>query len=126
MRWLLVLALAGCPKKQPVEPPTPPTPDAAIDAATPTQTPPANTTMRASAYAQDCTRDGDCVAVFEGDACNPCRCAWNAIRVDALPKYKVDLNAFWSCHKPDECKAECRQKIGDKATCDAGTCVLPP
>jgi len=123
----LLVCLAGCPKKEPVEQPAPPIADAAVDApATPMQTPPANTTIRASSYAQDCTRDGECVAVFEGDGCNSCRCAFNAIRVDALPKYKADLNSFWSCHKPDECRADCRQKIGDNAKCEAGTCVLPP
>lgn len=127
MRLLLLLLLAACPKKESQEPTPPPPADAAIDApATPMQTPPENTVIRASSYAQNCTRDDECIGVFEGDACNPCRCAFNAIRVEAFPKYKSDLGAFWACHKPDDCRADCRQAIGAAAKCDAGTCILPP
>lgn len=127
MRVLLLLFLAACPKKEPQEPAPPPPADAAADAApTPMQTPQANTTVRASTYAQHCTRDDECIGVFEGDACNPCRCAFNAIRVDAFPKYKSDLGQFWACHKADECSADCRQVIGTAAKCEAGMCVLPP
>jgi hypothetical protein len=124
---LLVLLLAACPKKSEPQEPARPLADAAVDAApTPMQTPQANTQIRASSYAQHCTRSDECVGVFEGDACNPCRCAFNAIRVEAFPKYKSDLGAFWACHKPDDCGADCRQAIGATAKCEEGTCVLPP
>ena len=129
---MIVLLLAGCPKSEPVQQPQPvteqPRSDAAvIDAAPdPIQTPPANTSIRASSYAQNCTRDDECVAVFEGDACMACQCAFNAIHVAAFPKYKADINQFWACRKQDECKTTCAQKIGDPAKCDAGTCILPP
>ena len=128
MRVLLILLLAACPKKsEPQEPVTPPAADAGIDATpTPMQTPPQSTQIKASSYAQSCTRDDECIGVFEGDACNPCRCAFNAIRVDAFPKYKSDLGQFWACHKPDDCAADCRQAIGTAAKCESGTCVLPP
>ena len=128
MRGLfLILVLAGCPKKEPAEPVPPVPADAVADAApTPMQTPQVNTTIRASSYAQNCTRDDECIGVFEGDACNPCRCAFNAIRVEAFIKYKSDLGAFWACHKPEECGADCRQAIGAAAKCESGTCVLPP
>ena len=128
MRVLLVWLLAACPKQsEPQEPVTPPPADAAADAApTPMQTPPASTQIVAANYAQSCTRDDECIGVFEGDACNPCRCAFNAIRVDAFPKYKSDLGQFWSCHKPDDCAEDCRQTIGIAAKCESGTCVLPP
>lgn len=133
MRVLVfLLLLAGCPPKQsePVEP-KPETPpwliDAGADAARdPVQTPPEDTVMRASKYRQDCTRDDECIGVFEGDACNPCRCAFNAIRKEAFVKYKSDLGQFWACHKPDDCQQECRQITGAMAKCEAGTCVLPP
>ena len=125
MRLALILLLAACPKKEPAQP-TPPRPiDAAIDSG-PVQTPTTTNTIVAARYAQTCTRDDECVAVFEGDPCNPCRCAFNAIRKDALVKYKADLGQFWGCFKPDECKDKCRQNIGDAAKCDAGTCLLPP
>ncbi len=126
---VIVVALAACPKRsEPQEPaPPPPIDRAVIDAPPePMQTPQASTAIRASSYAQNCTRDDECVGVFEGNACNPCRCAFNAIRVDALAKYKADLGAFWACHKPDDCKTPCGQITGDAAKCDAGTCSLPP
>jgi len=129
MRLVLLLVLAACPKKsEPQEPVPPPPSDAStIDAPPePMQTPQASTAIRASSYPQNCTRDDECIGVFEGDACNPCRCAFNAIRVEAFPKYKSDLGAYWACHKPDDCKAECRQTIGAAAKCEAGTCILPP
>ena len=128
-RFAILLLLAACPRKAPEEPAPPPPADAAaaIDAdETPMQTPQASTAILASSYAQNCTRDDECVAVFEGNACNPCRCAFNAIRADALAKYKADLAQYWACHKPDDCKAECRQLTGDAAKCQDGTCILPP
>lgn len=127
---LLLLLVAGCPKQRESEEPTPPAPPsdaAAIDAPSgPMQTPPATTTILAASYPQACTRDDECVGVFEGDACNPCRCAFNAIRVDALARYKADLGQFWACYQPDACKTPCHQTIGDPAKCEAGTCLLPP
>lgn len=125
----LLLALAACPRSQPQEPAPPPPPaDAAAPPVEPgpAQTPQASTAIRASSYPQHCTRDEDCVAVFEGNACQPCRCAFNAIRTDALARYKADLAAFWACHKPEECAADCINVVGDAAKCDAGTCILPP
>jgi len=129
MRWVFLLLLAGCPPKSEPQEPTPPkSPDAStIDAApTPMQTPQASTSIRASSYPQNCTRDDECIAVFEGDACQPCRCAFNAIRADAFPKYKADLGAFWACHKPDDCPKTCEQITGGAAKCQDGSCVLPP
>jgi hypothetical protein len=127
---ILLLALAGCPKpsepQAPIAPPPPPADAGRSSDPGPMQTPQASTAIRASSYPQSCTRDGECVGVFEGDACNPCRCAFNAIRADALTKYKADLNSFWSCHKPEDCKTECHQVTGDAAKCAAGACILPP
>ena len=126
-RFLILLLLAGCPKKAAQEPAPAPPVDASVDApAEPVQSPQASTAIVASSYPQNCTRDDECVAVFEGNACNPCRCAFNAIRADALVKYKADLGQYWSCHKPDDCKADCRQVTGDAAKCQDGICILPP
>ena len=127
MRVLLILLLVGCARQSaPVEPVPPPAPDAAVLVAPATQTPPTSAAIRASSYPQACTRDDECIGVFEGDACNPCRCAFNAIRVDAFAKYRSDLGQFWACHKADECKTTCRQAIGATAKCEGGTCSLPP
>jgi hypothetical protein len=130
MRLVMLLVLAGCPKQsEPVEPTVTPSwlIDAGADAApSPMQTPIEGITIRASKYAQHCTRDDECIGVFEGDVCNPCRCAFNAIRVEAFPKYKTDLGQAWACHKPDDCRQQCRQITGAAAKCEAGTCVLPP
>jgi hypothetical protein len=126
---VLLLLLAACPKKEPVEPSPPPPADAAVVVDSepgPMQTPQASTSIRASSYPQHCTRDDECIGVFEGNACNPCRCAFNAIRVEAFPKYKADLGGFWACHKEDECTTTCHQAIGAAAKCEAGTCILPP
>jgi hypothetical protein len=131
MRLGFLLLLAGCPKQsEPVEP-KPETPPWLIDAGvdtgpSPMQTPIEGITIRASNYAQHCTRDDECVGVFEGDVCNPCRCAFNAIRVEAFPKYRADLGQAWACHKPDDCRQPCRQITGAAAKCEAGTCTLPP
>ena len=129
-RFAILLLLAACPKKTAPQEPAPPPPvdasmDASIDAPL-VQSPQASTAIVASSYPQNCTRDDECVAVFEGNACNPCRCAFNAIRADALAKYKADLGQYWACHKPDDCKADCRQVTGDAAKCQAGVCILPP
>ena len=130
-RFAFFVLLAACPKRSaPQEPAPPPVPDAAVatvDAASePMQTPQEYIAILAASYPQHCTRDEECIAVFEGNACNPCRCAFNAIRAEAFAKYKADLGAHWACHKPDECQADCRQAIGDAAKCEAGTCILPP
>ncbi len=121
-------ACSGGQTHPPASPPPPPPIDATEPDAdlSPVQTPQASTAIRASSYPQDCTRDDECVAVFEGNACQACRCAFNAIRRDGLAKYRADLGTFWSCHKPEACAADCIQVTGDAARCDAGTCVLPP
>lgn len=123
--FLLVL-LAACPKKSAPQEPAPPPPPADARAVEPTPMQPATSSISATSYPQNCTRDDECVGVYEGDACNPCRCAMNAIRADALSKYKADIGQYWGCHKPEDCKAECRQTIGAAAKCEAGTCILPP
>ncbi|MDQ3368593.1 MAG: hypothetical protein M3680_24455, partial [Myxococcota bacterium] len=86
--------------------------------------PTASTAIRATSYDQYCTRDDECVAVFQGNACQSCRCAAGAIRRDALTAYRADLGAFWSCHEPQPCAAGCTAVIGDAAICRAGTCTL--
>ena len=125
-RLAILIFLAGCPTKSAPQEPAPPPPPPSSDAAPAGPTPQPSSQIRAASYPQSCTRDDECVGVFEGDACNPCRCAMNAIRADALAKYKADLGQYWGCHKPEDCKADCRQTIGAAAKCEAGTCILPP
>lgn len=124
MRSLVLLVfLAGCPiTPEPSEPSQPP-PDAgvAIDSS-PMQTP--STLVLASSFDTYCTRDDDCVAAFEGNACESCRCANTAIRRDALPKYRSELGAYWTCYEQKACQADCNAVIGDAAICVAGKCAL--
>jgi hypothetical protein len=121
MRYLLLASLiAGCSvTPEPVEPSQPAVPDASG----PMQTP--STNVFASSFDTYCTRDDDCVAAYEGNACAPCRCANTAIRRDALPEYRAELGAYWSCYAPEDCAADCTSVIGDPAICVAGRCSLP-
>jgi hypothetical protein len=51
--------------------------------------------IRASDYDQTCARDSDCVAISEGNACNPLSCAWTcargAVNRHALARYQADV-----------------------------------
>lgn len=128
MRLLLASLsfLAACAVgPEPAEPTAPAAPDATPPPpdASPVQTP--STLVLASGFDQACTRDDECVAVFEGNACDACRCANTAIRRDALPRYRAELGAFWSCHDPATCGGDCAAVIGDPAICVAGRCTLP-
>ena len=102
---------------EPTEP-SQPTPDAFVDN-TPTQT--QSTSIAASSFDRYCTRDDECTAVFEGNACDPDRCANTAIRRDALPKYRSEIGAYWSCYTPSD--DVCPAVIGDPAACVNNTCV---
>lgn len=124
MRPLLLasLVLGGClattDATDPVEP-SQPTPDADTS---PMQTP--NALVLANNYDQYCTRDTDCVAVYEGNACDPVRCANAAIRLDELTEYRAELGAYWSCYAPRACPVG-NPVTGDAAICVAGRCALP-
>ncbi len=126
MRYLLVASLAflaACPvtpdSAEPTQPLPPDAPAPIVDAPVP------STLIFASSFDRYCTRDDDCVAAFEGNACDDCRCANTAIRRDALPKYRVEIGAYWACYAPEACGADCPAVIGDPAICVAGRCTLP-
>jgi hypothetical protein len=125
MRSLLLaslFALTGClsaTDTDPVEPAPPSSPDADTS---PMQTP--NALVLAGNYDQSCTRDDECVAVFEGNACEPVRCANAAIHRDGLVEYRAELGAYWSCQAPKACPAG-QPVMGDQAICRAGRCTLP-
>ena len=118
---LLALLISACAVgPEPVEPAPPPPPP--VDT-TPMQTP--STLVLAASFDQSCTRDDECVAIYEGNACAACRCANAAIHRDALPRYRAEIGAYWSCHAPEECGADCQLVTGDAAICVAGRCALP-
>jgi len=126
MRYFLasLIPLAACSLGPEPAEPTQPAPDAAVAVdASPMQTP--TTLVLANSFDQSCTRDDECVAVYEGNACAPCRCANAAIRRDALPKYRAEIGAYWSCYEPAACGADCQAVTGDPAICVAGRCTLP-
>jgi hypothetical protein len=120
MRYLLALLIAGCAVVGPEaeEPVPPPSPDADT---TPWQTP--NALVLAGNYDQSCTRDDDCIAVFEGNACSAVQCANAAIRRDELTEYRAELGAYWSCRSAQTCAAG-KPVMGDPAICVANKCVL--
>jgi hypothetical protein len=53
-------------------------------------------TIHAASYEQTCAVDKDCVAVSEGDSCNPCdfSCTNAAVNAGALKKYSSDMSNF--------------------------------
>ncbi|MBA3499818.1 MAG: hypothetical protein H0T65_05580 [Deltaproteobacteria bacterium] len=118
----LASLLAGCAVgPEPAEPIPPPPPP--VDVTSPFQTP--STLVLARAFDQACTRDDECVAVYEGNACTACRCANAAIHRDALPKYRAEIGAYWACYAPEDCGADCQAVTGDAAICVANKCTLP-
>ena len=119
MRYLLLALLTACGAvgTEPNEP-TPLSPDADTS---PMQTP--STLVLARDFDTYCTRDDECAAIYEGNACAPDRCANAAIRRDALPRYRAELGAYWACYEPQG--EVCAAAIGDAAACVAGRCVLP-
>ncbi|MDQ3334434.1 MAG: hypothetical protein M4D80_04680 [Myxococcota bacterium] len=122
MRFALLASLisACAVGPEPAEPIQPATPDATTS---PIQTP--STLVLASRFDQSCTYNSDCVAVYEGSACAPCRCANAAIHRDALPKYRAEIGAYWACYAPEDCGADCQAVTGDAAICVANKCTLP-
>jgi hypothetical protein len=117
MRFVLFSLIAGCAvTPEPVEP-TPPVPEVEQG---PMQTP--SVDVLASSFDAYCTRDDECAAVYEGNACDSCQCANTAIRRDALPEYRAELGAYWSCQDDGACA--CERDIGDAALCVAGRCTL--
>jgi hypothetical protein len=121
---LSLFLLAACPiTPDSAEPTQPPPPDATAAVA---DAPPApRTEIAADDHDRYCTRDDECVAAFEGNACDPCRTANTAIRRDALPRNRAELGAYWACYEPEACEADGGAAIGDPAICVANKCTLP-
>jgi hypothetical protein len=118
--FLLALLIAGCAVGPEAEEPVSPAPPDADT--TPWQTPPV--LVLAGNYDQSCTRDGDCIAVFEGNACTAVQCANAAIRRDELTEYRAELGTSWSCRTPQACPVG-TPVMGDPAICVANKCVVP-
>lgn len=115
---LLALLIAGCAITPDVEEPEAPAPR---PDPTPMQTP--NALVLAGNYDQACTRDDDCVAVFEGNACEPVQCANAAIRRDEATAFRAELGSYWSCREVRACPVG-QPVMGDPAKCVANKCVL--
>ena len=69
--------------------------------------------------------DPDCVAVFQGDACNTCGCPNAAIKQSALAQYQKDLAALQThCGpRPKIACADCSPRLG---LCLGGSCTSRP
>jgi len=77
-------------------------------------------------YAVSCSKDSECGTIYEGDACQACRCPNAAIQAQALEQYRRDLMRFDSCHQPERCGADCAASIGEPAQCRQGRCTWVP
>lgn len=81
----------------------------------------ASTTMRTADYDQSCTRDADCVDVFEGNLCTMC-CNINTINKQEEARYDRDLErARAACGKRI---IQCHPCSGSPVACQRGRCVI--
>lgn len=86
----------------------------------------AKSSIDALDYAVSCSKDSECGTIYEGDACQACRCPNAAIQAQALEQYRRDLMRFDSCHQPERCGADCAASIGEPAQCRQGRCTWVP
>jgi hypothetical protein len=114
-------AAAPAPASSPASAPGVPTP-----AAGPTGSPDCNRVVRASEFARACTRDADCVAIYEGPVSSACQCAYTAIARSDFPKYQAIMAEHASCSHPEQCAADCIAVAGNAASCTGGTCAYHP
>lgn len=76
-----------------------------------------NTALELKDYAQSCSIDADCVAVYVGQVCNTCGgCANAAINQASKAKYDADARAV---------SANCPPRLGGPVVCAAAACVQP-
>ncbi len=81
------------------------------------------TVLEARDYDQSCERGSECVAVFLGDVCNPCRCNNAAIVATQAEIFEADAtSARRSCGRvePVEC-APCESRT---VVCESQKCAL--
>ena len=78
-------------------------------------------TVSASEVSQACVESTDCVAVYEGSACDACKCPNAAIAKDALAEYGTKFQSA-GCPETDvACAADCAEAT---AVCTDGTCTI--
>lgn len=78
--------------------------------------------IEASDYDGNCSEDRDCIAVYEGERADPCRCANAAISTLEYGAYTLDLGP--RCEAV-ACNISCEIPLGGAASCVASTCELP-
>jgi trimeric autotransporter adhesin len=80
-----------------------------------------NQTVSASEFSQSCVEDTDCIAVYEGAACNQCGCPNSAIARTDLAAYSTK-RASAGCSTTDQaCANDCAEAT---AICAQGTCSI--
>jgi len=85
---------------------------------------PARTQVDAADYEASCTADADCILVFEGDACDRCRCPNVSIRASEGTAHADDLmDAADRCPTPTPNLVTCAPCEGVEAVCDGGMCA---
>lgn len=76
--------------------------------------------ISASDFEQGCVNENDCVAVFQGDVCNTCKCQNAAIAKTDLSKYE-SASSTDECRNQQPCAADCQEA---RVQCLVGKCAL--
>lgn len=82
----------------------------------------ASTAVWTKDFAKACAADGECVAVYEGNACSGCQCPNAAIAQSELKSYQRELGfAEGRCSNSPPCDADCTAVA---VRCEGGECVV--
>jgi hypothetical protein len=80
-----------------------------------------NQTVQASEFSQACVESTDCLAIYEGNVCDPCKCPNAAIAKAAASDYAEKFRGA-ECPTTDvACAADCAEAT---PVCAQGTCTI--
>lgn len=82
-----------------------------------------STEIRAGDYLQTCSRDDECLPVFEGDVCAVCACPNAAIRSGEKPAFDADVADARGRCGPTPAIA-CGPCMDTRGVCVAGKCGI--
>jgi hypothetical protein len=80
-----------------------------------------NQTVKASDFSQACVESTDCIAIYDGNVCDACKCPNAAIAKDAASDYATKFQGA-GCPTTDvACAADCAEAT---PVCAQGTCTI--